>query len=275
MSKHTPQDLVALSRKHLMLTTSILKDSGIEAAIQSTLFGLATYVKHAGILIRKEKQEYEELLTKAIHLLSLDPAVKAVRPEPLQYVPKQERELLAVLAGLPGRIQALKNQRRDLQLQERAMARDERFAKGRQLVSQRYFEGAVGHFKRLADDYPEDAKLMAKIGKLLFEVNHIECITFLEKAVALDPRDVQSLVMLGMALRKTRKFDKAEEAYTLALRAMPDDVNILFDLGKLSMDSADWPKAQGYLRKVLQLAPGLAPAQAALEFATRNCRESA
>ena len=214
------------------------------------------------------------MLTKAVHLLGLDPEVKAVHLEPLEYVPRQEREILAVLAGLPARIRELKSRRQELKAQERVSAREEGLARGRQLLTQRYFEGAVGHFKRLADDYPDDARLMAEIGKLLFEVNHIECITFLERATVLDPRDVQSLLMLGMAHRKTKRFDKAESAYMTALKTQPDDVNILFDLGKLSMDSADWPKAQGYLRKVLQLVPGLAPAQAALEFATRNCREA-
>jgi len=157
--------------------------------------------------------------------------------------------------------------------QAKHQARADRLEKGRQLLAQRYFDGALQHFKRLAEDYPDDAALMAEIGKILFDINHIECITFFEKAVALAPQDHKSLSQMGVALRKIKKFEQAEQAYLTALSLEKDNVSYLFNLSRVYIDSGNWQKAQETLRRVLAIDPDLEPAQKGLEFATRHCRD--
>ena len=273
MQEHSPADLISQARKHLLNIVSILKDGKIDSAIKAATFGLVSYVRHAGTLIMQERKEFQELITKAVHLISLDPAVKAVLDKPLEYVPKREAEVLAVLRSLPELLAERARQDSETRREALAQARGERLEKGRQLLQQKYFDGALQHFNRMCDDYPGDAPLYAEIGKMLFDINHIECITFFEKAVAADPSDHRSLSMMGVALRKTRKFDLAERAYLTALELSPDNVSYLFNLSRVYIDSANWPKAQETLRRVLALDPGLEPAKKGLEFATRHCRD--
>ncbi|MFZ5428092.1 MAG: tetratricopeptide repeat protein [Thermodesulfobacteriota bacterium] len=272
MQDHSPAALVALARKHLLNIVSILKDGKIDNAIKAAAFGLGAYMKHSGIMIMQERKEYQELLTRAIHLVSLDPLVKEVSPEPLTYEPKKEAQAMARLKALPGLIEQRRRERNALDQEARSQEKSDRLEKGRQLLQQKYFDGAVQHFKRLTSDFPEDAALAAEIGKILFDINHIECVTFFEKALAADPADHKSLAMMGVAFRKLRKFEDAENAYLRALDISKDNVNYLFNLSRVHIDAGDWAKAQGTLRRVLEIDPDLEPAKKGLEFATRHCR---
>lgn len=274
MQESSPEALVNQARKNLLNIVTILKDGNVENAIKVVMFGLVAYVKHGGILIMQERKEFRKLLTTAVHLVGLDPQVKEVSEEPLEYIAKKELELLARLRALPGLIRDRQADKAGKREEARLFAKGERLEKGKQLLQQKYFDGAVQHFKRLSDDFPNDARLQAEIGKILFDINHIECITFLEKAANLDQGDHQSLAMLGVAFRKIRQFAKAEQAYLKALELEKDDVSYLFNLSRVYIDAGDWPKAQATLRRVLAIDPGLEPAKKGLEFATRHCRET-
>lgn len=273
MQENNPDELIRQARKHLLNIVSILKDGKVDNAIKAVVFALVAYIKHGNLLIKQERKEYQELLEKAVNLISFDPLVKEVSKEPLAYEPRKELELLAKFRELPGLIEASKHQKSELAEEARIQARSERMEKGRQLLQQKYFDGAVAHFKRLCEDYPGDNALFAEIGKLLFDINHIECITFLEMAVAADPGDHKSLAMMGVAFRKIKKFDQAEAAYLAALEVDKDNINYLFNLSRVYIDSGNWMKAQGTLRRVLEIDPSLEPAKKGLEFASRHCRD--
>lgn len=273
MQEQNPAELITQARKHLMNIVVTLRDGKIESALKSVIFGLFIYIKHGNLLIRQEKKEFQDLLTKGVHLLSLDSTIKELSQEPLEYTPKKELELLASLRALPGEIEALRTQRVGEKAEARSQSRVDRLEKGRQLLQQKYFDGAVQHFKRLCDDFPEDTALFAEIGKMLFDINHIESITFLEKAVVYNPCDHKSHAMMGLAFRKLKKFDQAEEAYRKALDTAPDNINYLFNLSRVYIDSGNWTKAQEALHRVLEIDPDLEPAKKGLEFATRHCRD--
>ncbi|WP_243367179.1 tetratricopeptide repeat protein [Fundidesulfovibrio soli] len=245
----------------------------MEDAIKAAVYGLYAYIKHSGVLIRQEKKEYQELLTKAVHLISLDPLVKQMCSEPLEYVPRNELQLLSRMRQLPEQIRSLHRDRLQQAETARLQSRSDRMEKGRQLIAQKYFDGAVQHLGRLSAEFADDAALQAQIGKMLFDINHIECITYFEKAVALDPQDHGSLAMMGVAFRKIRQFDNAERAYLAALERDQDNVNYLFNLSRVYIDAGKWTNAQETLRRVLDIDPTLGPARKALEFATRHCRD--
>lgn len=274
MQNSTPTEMIEQARKHLLNIVSILKEGKVESALKAVLFGLMAYIKHGNLLIKQEKTEYQTLLAKAVQLISLDPGVKELSKAPLAYEPRKEIELLARLRELPELLRQREIEDRERQGQAKHQARADRLEKGRQLLTQRYFEGALQHFRRLAEDYADDAPLAAEIGKILFDINHIECITFFEKAVALDPADHKSLSMMGIALRKIKKFDQAEQAYLAALALDKDNPGYLFNLSRVYIDSANWAKAQETLRHLLVLDPELEPAKKGLEFATRHCRDT-
>lgn len=273
MSELEPQDIIVQARKHLLNIVSILKDGSVEDAIKAAVYGLYAYIKHGGVLIRQEKKEYQELLTKAVHLISLDPVVKQMCPEPLEYVPRNELQLLSRLRELPEKMRSLRQDRQRQAEAARLQSRTDRMEKGRQLIAQKYFDGAVQHLGRLSADFPGDAPLQAEIGKMLFDINHIECITYFEKAVAIDQQDHKSMAMMGVAFRKIRQFDNAERAYRAALEKDEDNVNYLFNLSRVYIDAGKWNNAQETLRRVLEIDPSLGPARKALEFATRHCRD--
>jgi len=273
MKENSPESLVAQARKNLLNIVSTLKDGNVDNAIKVAVFGLMAYIKHGNILIMQEKKEYQELLTKAVHLISLDTQVKEVCKEPLDYAPKKEMALLAKLKILPELLAANQAQKEGLQAEARLQAKGDRMEKGKQLLQQKYFDGALQHFRRLCEDFPGDAELAAEIGKMLFDINHIECITFLEMAVARNPKDHKSMAMMGLALRKIKKFDQAEKAYASALAVDKDNINYLFNLSRVYIDSGSWLKAQETLHKVLAIDPTLEPAKKGLEFATRHCRD--
>lgn len=273
MQEQNPDELITQARKHLMNIVVTLKDGNVESALKSVIFGLFIFMKHGNLLIRQEKKEFQELLTKAVHLLSLDMTIKELCKEPLEYVQKKELELLSRLRALPEAIQVLRRQRVEQKTEALTQSRLDRLDKGKQLLQQKYFDGAIQHFKRLCDDFPGDQALFAEIGKILFDINHIESITFLEMAVAIDPGDHKSYAMMGVAFRKIRKFEQAEQAYRSALEAAPENVNYLFNLSRVYIDSGNWLKAQEALRRVLEIEPDLEPARKGLEFATRHCRD--
>ncbi|MFP5222462.1 MAG: tetratricopeptide repeat protein [Acidobacteriota bacterium] len=273
MQENNPDELLRQARKHLLNIVSILKDGKIDSAIKAVIFALVAYIKHGNLLIKQERKEYQDLLEKAVNLISFDPLVKEVSKNPLSYVPKKEMELLARFRDLPDLILASQRQKREQAEEARIQAKGERLEKGRQLLQQKYFDGAIAHFKRLCEDFPGDNALFAEIGKLLFDINHIECITFFEMAVAADPADHKSLAMMGVAFRKIRKFDQAEAAYLAALEVDKDNINYLFNLSRVYIDSGNWVKAQSVLRRVLEIDPSLEPARKGLEFASRHCRD--
>ena len=273
MQENSPEATVGQARKHLLNIVAILKDGKVDSAIKAATFALVAYIKHGNILIKQEKKEYQELLTKAIHLISLDPLVKEVSKEPLPYEPKKEKEALLKLRELPELLQARELQKGEKQEEARVQARTDRLEKGKQLLQQKYFDGAIQHFKRLCDDFPDDPVLYAEIGKILFDINHIECLTFFEKAVALVPKDHRSLAMMGVAFRKIKKFEQAEQAYMAALDVDKDNVSYLFNLSRVYIDAGNWIKAQETLHRVLEIDPSLEPAKKGLEFATRHCRD--
>lgn len=273
MHEQNPAELVTQARKHLMNIVVTLKEGNVEQALKSVIFGLFIFIKHGNLLIRQEKKEFQDLLTKSVHILSLDTTIKELCKEPLEYVQKKELELLARLRALPEQIQAVRQKRVEQHAEARLQSRIDRLEKGRALLQQKYFDGAIQHFKRLCDDFPGDHDLFAEIGKMLFNINHIESITFLEMAVASDPADHQSYAMMGVAFRKIKKFEQAEQAYLSALEAAPENVNYLFNLSRVYIDSGNWAKAQETLHRVLILEPGLEPAKKGLEFASRHCRD--
>lgn len=273
MSQQSPSALINQARKNLLNIAVLLREGNLEAALNALIFGIFVYVKHANHFTRLEKQDFQDLMVKYVNLVSLDPTIKAVCHEHLEFEPKMEKDLLFKLRALPEKIRALKLQGVAREAKEREQVRLDRIEKGRQLLQQRYYDGALKHFKRLSEDYPQDYEVQSLIGNLLFEINHVECTTFLEKAVCLEPTDHKSLARIGTALRKTRKFDQSEQAYMAALKISENNVNYLFNLARVYIDSTQWQKAQATLRQLLAIDPDLEPAKKALEFASKNCRD--
>ena len=184
-----------------------------------------------------------------------------------------ELDLLTKLRALPEKIKILKLEGQARQALEMEQSRLGRIEKGKQLLAQRYYKGALQHLTRLSQDYPQDHEIQSEIGNMLFDINHVESTTFLEKAVALNPTDHVSLARIGLTLRKTKKFDQAEQAYLSALEASPDNVQYLFNLARVYIESGQWVKAQGTLTRLLEVDPDSIPAQKAMEYASKHCRD--
>jgi tetratricopeptide (TPR) repeat protein len=86
-----------------------------------------------------------------------------------------------------------------------------------------------------------------------------EAVAHIEKAIAADPKDVESLMALGNVYRSRKDFAKAAEVYTKAIDAIQTPDNGYWALyhyrGIAYERTKEWPKAEADFRKALELSP--------------------
>ena len=140
------------------------------------------------------------------------------------------------------------------------------------MIQKSRFDGALSQFKQLSSEFPNDYKMHKEISWKLFEVKHIECITFLEKTVGLNPKDAESYAALGQVYRQVKKYKEAISANEKAVALDKENKTYLFNLARAYMDNRSWNEAKQVLLKLIEIDPNLVPAQRALEFVSRPFR---
>lgn len=102
-----------------------------------------------------------------------------------------------------------------------------------------------------------DAASQAKVGRLLLAAGDPEgAEQVLSRAVALNPKDVQSISALGASLDQQTKHAEAREQYQAALAMKPDDVNVMNNLGMSYALQGKLPDAETTLRKAMNHPAG-------------------
>jgi tetratricopeptide (TPR) repeat protein len=272
MPDKSPPMLLQRARGHIFNIASLLREKKTERAIAVIIYGLVIYVKHGHTMLSGGKKEYENLLTKGIYFLNLDSRIKNITTTAIEYVPGQETTLLSKLQILLKLVQIYKTRDEEQKSQDTILKKNKQMEKGKHLLQKRCVEGALKIFHRVSRQYNDDPHVHAKIGRLLFSINHIECITFLKTAVQLDPADHVCHALMGTALRKARQFEQARDAYLAALEHDGTNTTYMFNLARIYMESCDWVNARNVLTLILELDPSMKPAQKALEFANKNNR---
>jgi tetratricopeptide (TPR) repeat protein len=86
-----------------------------------------------------------------------------------------------------------------------------------------------------------------------------EAVAHIEKAIASDPKDVESLMALGNVYRSRKDFAKAAEVYTKAIDAIGTPDNAFWSLyyyrGISYERTKEWSKAEADFKKALEMSP--------------------
>jgi tetratricopeptide (TPR) repeat protein len=85
-----------------------------------------------------------------------------------------------------------------------------------------------------------------------------EALTLWGQALQLNPRHVESLVLLGMALKSHGQLDKAELCYRAALDVQADMPDVLYNLGNLLQEKSELLEAEQCYRQALAARPRFA-----------------
>jgi len=84
----------------------------------------------------------------------------------------------------------------------------------------------------------------------------LDSLTLLERAVAKDSTDFQNLYRLGVLYLDRERMPEATQVLKRALRARPNDLKALVNLGAAADAQGYSGEAQGYYLKALEVSPG-------------------
>ncbi len=266
------EELLKDARQHLLKARLLIKEKPIEEYIKLLVFSFYVYYRSSDKLIPKERREFKELFDTALNLVNLDQRVKHVMPAPLIYDVGNELGVINRLKTIPGMLNETDNSHKAVAASEAIKAKDEKLSKALNMMQKSRFDGALNQLNELSCQFPDDYPLHKAMSWKLFEVKHIECITFLEKTVKLNPEDAESFGALGQVLRKVKKFDEAIQAHLRSVELDPLNVTYLFNLARTYIDNRQWNPAREILQKILELDPEMVPAQQALKFVSSSLR---
>ena len=266
------EELLREARQHLLKAPLFAKENSIEEFIRVLVFSFYVYYRGMDKLIPKERREFKELFDKALNLVNLDQRAKRVMDEALIYDTGHELDIINALKTIANVLGETEKSSKVAEASEILRAKDEKLSKALSMIQKSRFDGALNQFNELSCQFPDDYDLHKSMSWKLFEVKHIECITFLEKTVKLNPEDAESFAALGQVLRKIKKFDDAIQAHLRSIELDGTNTTYLFNLARTYIDNRQWNEAREILKKLLELDPEMVPAQQALKFVSNSLR---
>lgn len=145
------------------------------------------------------------------------------------------------------------------------------------LQGHRYQE-AKALFLNLLSTYPNHFETWVNLSHCYLALGAIdEAELALQKAHALMPDDVQVLFNLGVIAQYQRAFDVAESFYRAVLDRCANDVAAHYNLACIYLEKTQLAQAKAQLRRILTIAPVCTPATyllCALEGETRSPKEA-
>ncbi|HIQ08499.1 MAG TPA: tetratricopeptide repeat protein, partial [Anaerolineaceae bacterium] len=101
----------------------------------------------------------------------------------------------------------------------------------------------------------QQANLHLLVGRLARQQGQLDqAVHHLSEAISLYPT-VEAYLELGRAEADRRRPDRALQAYERAMQLDPTDARPYYRAGLLYRDIHDYPQAERYLRRAVQLAP--------------------
>ena len=102
---------------------------------------------------------------------------------------------------------------------------------------------------------PTVAELDRKAQTFIEQGKSQEALPLLRQAVALDPKSIQSRVLLGRAYAVIRQFPAATQAFQAAVDLSPKEPEFLYYLGSSQVDEAKYAAARANFDRALELSP--------------------
>ena len=123
------------------------------------------------------------------------------------------------------------------------------------ILANQYTEAQDVLMKALQDD-PDDPEAYYLLGDVLCKLQRFaDAITVLQKADRLLPRHPRIYHLLGWAIFMNGDIPAGRAFMEVALKAEPDDIQILTDLAVLEMRAGNFDKTQDYILRGKKIAP--------------------
>lgn len=115
---------------------------------------------------------------------------------------------------------------------------------------------AVAAFTAILDYAPDDSRTLFNLGRLFFELNKaIEAVSYLEEYLQIEPTDVSACLLLAKSYYALKRYDRALEAYDLALSFEQDLAEAWFEKAQILLTEVEDPE-KGLLSLSLALEAG-------------------
>jgi superkiller protein 3 len=123
-----------------------------------------------------------------------------------------------------------------------------------------WYQFALDAFTRVLDKKPDDARALGWSGNCYYVMKKFDkAISYLQKAIAIDPGEIDHFKYLAACFSKTGQRDKAIHTMEEMVRLFPDDHTGYYYLARTYMGK-DYAKVIKHLRKTIELNSGLVPA---------------
>lgn len=246
---------------------------------QGQLISAATSIRDAARLfgrvgmIKNEADEISSMLMTGCDAIRYNKEITKLFPLAISYVPGQEASLVDVMNQLIETLQESSTEDAIKQAEERKAAG---LKKGRQELEVGEHDMARETFTDLTSQFADDSELAVEVGESFMQAGLFEdAAQHLGAAADLTPESAHVFNRLGIALRKMKRFDKAEEKFLKALELEKGDPNLFFNLGRLYLDWQKWEKTLECAEKSLALDPGFGEAGKLASYAKRKIAEGA
>ncbi len=258
-------------KQQLSGINTLLKQGKLLAAAHSLHKSLAFVLRTR--LMQHEKKEFEQQIEWAVYQLSHDPELKKVFPLLISYTPGEEKQLHETVTQLLATLEDIKNQEAQDQLKALEKKQQEELAKAQEALDAKEYDKARHLFATICEASKGDMALRAEVGERFFNAQcYDEAIEYLQAASTDEMLSSQLFNKLGMALRKSKRFEEAEAFYLKALTTSPDNPSILFNLGRVYIDWRKWKEVEQTAQKALTVNPDFKEAHKMLQFAQKHLR---
>jgi len=124
---------------------------------------------------------------------------------------------------------------------------------------------AIDELRRAIEIEPNDAQFWENFALCQRQLGDFEgCEVSLCRSLALRPRSVETLTLLGSVLRSLRRYDEAADRLRQALALDPNYLAARLNLSNVLLDCADYGEAETLVRQVIAANPALPHAYACL-----------
>ena len=226
---------------------------------------IAEFLDGIGILLAKEKGEYQEAL------LVFDVAIQLARNEKIKEKAAMNcsvtHSILGNILGKKGRFdEAEVHFKEALRLYPKLSIAHSEY--GYLLYLLKRYDEAEVQFKEALKLEPNNAQTHINYAILLDNLKRPhEAIFHCEEALRLDPNNPIYHVAYGMALMNCSRLDEAELHFIKALEMKPDLIMANFGYGKLLINLKRFSEAKAHFKKTLELDPFFPDASTNYDYA--------
>ena len=246
-----------------------LKQKKLVSAANSLFEALGIVLRNP--LIKTERDEFGQLIDRAVYLLASDQGVREIYPLVIQYEPGKEKELQETLRDILNALTLDSADKARDMMADLEQRKQDMLAKAQAYLDEGDTAHAKATFDKVIADNPSDVTLMADVAdRFLKAVEYSMAFEYLDTALHQDPKAIFLYNRIGMVLRKLKDFATAEKYYTRAMDFCDTDEYLYFNAGRVYIDWQKWPQAVDMAQKALDINPGFEQAQKMLAFAHKK-----